>query len=113
MTAWTGAVLPTAFAYQITSLPPTINGSVGVNNATLTVTRVGSFTGNVALTCRVIPLNTSSTCGLSPTSVNITNGAGQSSTLTVTATPAGTYTVVVKATSGSVNQFVNVRVTAQ
>jgi 6-phosphogluconolactonase (cycloisomerase 2 family) len=83
------------------------SGATSGNTSTISVTPANSFTGTVDLTCTVSgPTNASNaaTCGLSPTSVDITGTTAVSATLTATtvsATTAGAYTVTVSGTSGS------------
>jgi 6-phosphogluconolactonase (cycloisomerase 2 family) len=83
----------------------------------ITVTPANSFMGTVTLSCTIttsVPSPVEPTCGLSPTSVSITDATAQTSTLTATAaanTTAGAYLFTVTGTSGSVSQTTSVCVT--
>jgi len=74
----------------------------GSTTYTITATPQGGFTGTISLT--VTGLSTDSTSSFSPTTIVINDASAKSSTLTVNtigATPPGTYTVNVNATSGN------------
>jgi len=75
----------------------------------LTVTPINSFSGNVSLTVSGLPAN--STGSFSPNPVTVTAPKSSSSTFTVLTrkkTPAGTYTLTITGTSGTVKQTVKV-----
>jgi len=83
---------------------------------TLTLMPQNGFSGDVTLTCSGLP--SGATCDFSPATVTV-NGAAATSTLTISTTaatawlasPAGSYTVVITATSGSVADTVNFALT--
>jgi hypothetical protein len=82
---------------------------------TLTLTPQNGFSGDVTLTCSGLP--SGAICDFSPATVTV-NGAAATSTLTIItttggtgATPVGSYTVVITATSGSVAETVNFALT--
>jgi 6-phosphogluconolactonase len=86
-------------------------GATSGNTATITVTPSSTFTGTVSLTCSVTSSPTGATspttCGLAPTSVSISGGAPQTSTLTATTTSStttGTYNITVTGASGNSSQ---------
>jgi len=84
---------------------------VSAGNATsytATVTPNGGFTGNVTMSVSGLP--TGATGTFTPNPVDITSGA-QNSTLNVTTsatTPAGTYTLTITGTSGTLTSSANV-----
>jgi len=79
---------------------------------------MGGFTGIVTLSCSVTtqPSGGNLTCGnsnLSPSSVDLTTAAAQSSTLSVTTTSStvtGAYTLTITATSGAITHTTTVNV---
>jgi kumamolisin len=90
------SLTPFSTGYVLTTTPSTPS----VTDA-LTLASINSLAGTVNLTCSG---NGGLTCSLSPTSTSLTAKGTASSTLTVngSAVPvAGTYTVIVTATSGS------------
>jgi Pro-kumamolisin, activation domain len=101
--------------FGLSSAPTSITMTTATpGTSTVTVTRMdGAFTGTVNLSCRLIdPKPTdpqSSTCTLNPTLVNL--GSSAATALTVHASVAGNYTVVVTGRSGAVSHSATVPVT--
>ncbi len=96
--------------FSLTGSPTSLTFSPGAtsgNTSTISVTPANSFTGTVSLTCSVSgPTNATSpaTCGLSPSSVDITGTSALTATLTASttsSTTAGAYTITVSGSSGS------------
>ena len=87
-------------------------GATTGNTAAITVTPSSSFTGTVALTCAVTTSPSSAvsptTCSLSPTSLDFSSDAAQTSTLTATTTgttTTGSYVITVTgSSSGASNE---------
>ncbi len=77
-------------------------------SSTISVASVNGFAGTVNLATIVSP--SSVTCSLTPTSVDLANSA--SSTLTCSGSNAGTYTVTVMGTSGSLTETTSVTIVA-
>ncbi|HTV06421.1 MAG TPA: Ig-like domain repeat protein [Acidobacteriaceae bacterium] len=117
----TGATAPAA-GFTLAAAP-TITVTPGAttgNTVGVSATPSGGFTGSVALSAAVTSSPsgaTSPTVALSPASLNITGVSALSSLMTITSTSsttAGTYTVTVTGTSGSITEtsMVSVIVTA-
>jgi hypothetical protein len=89
-------------------------GASSGNTSTITVTPASTFTGTVTLTCAVTgPSNATSpaTCGLSPTSVSITDTNSQTATLTAattSTTTVGAYQMTITGVSGSTTETTTV-----
>src|SRR2546425_9352993 len=79
--------------------------------STITLTSRFNFNGTISLTTSVTPSGL--TASLSPTSVTVTSGTIATSTLTANSANAGTYTITITATAGSLvhSTIVNVKVT--
>ncbi|HWO38363.1 MAG TPA: hypothetical protein VNO32_57055, partial [Candidatus Acidoferrum sp.] len=79
---------------------------------TLTSTPVNGFTGNISLSCSGAPTNT--TCSVSPSQVTLNGTSSAQATVTVTAAKnatAGTRTLTLKGTAGSLTHSVTVSLT--
>ncbi|TMI69462.1 hypothetical protein E6H16_00140, partial [Candidatus Bathyarchaeota archaeon] len=79
--------------------------------STITLTSRFNFNGTISLTTSVTPSGLTATP--SPTSVTVTSGTIATSTLTANSANAGTYTITIIATAGSLvhSTIVNVKVT--
>jgi hypothetical protein len=115
----------------ITSPPPDFSISAGPTSmslkpgssqtATITVQSMYNFTGTVNLAASVAPADTTASlspvepaASLSPASVSIAGNGSATSTLSVSAsllTTPGTYTVTIKADSGTLSHFTTVTLT--
>ncbi|HEX3083747.1 MAG TPA: PQQ-dependent sugar dehydrogenase, partial [Pyrinomonadaceae bacterium] len=95
-------VTPAAdFSLLVAPASRTINPG-DATNYTVTATPAGGFTGTISLS--VSGASNDTTTSFSPASISITDASAKSSTLTVTttgATPPGTYSLSVTATSGN------------
>jgi uncharacterized repeat protein (TIGR01451 family) len=95
-------VTPAAdFSLSIVPAARTVNPG-DATNYTITATPVGGFTGTISFS--VSGASNDATTSFSPASISITDASAKSSTLTVTttgATPPGTYSLTVTATSGN------------
>ncbi len=109
-----GFTAPGNVAFTVSSNPGSITATAGQpGTSTLTITR-NTLTGTVNLSCKVFPLNSSTSCSVSPSSVALSGATpSPTATLTVTASPAGGRTAVVQANSGNIYQRANVPMTAQ
>jgi len=91
---------------SITANPSSLSIQQGSSSASLvTIHSLGSFSGTVTLAAGTSPaIANTTTTSLNPTSVALASGGSATSTLTVQtshSTPAGSYNLNVKATSGS------------
>lgn len=89
--------------FSLAVAPPsrTVNPGDGTSY-TVTATPAGGFTGDISLA--VSGASGDTTTGFAPALISINDAAAKSSTLTVTtngATPAGTYSLTITATSGN------------
>ncbi|HVH14374.1 MAG TPA: ATPase domain-containing protein [Candidatus Angelobacter sp.] len=90
--------------FSVSASPTTVTVLAGATGtSTITVSPVDGFTGTVTLTASVSPSGL--TCALSPSSITL--GASQPSTLSCSGS-AGTYTVTVTGTSGSLSHSTTV-----
>jgi hypothetical protein len=88
-------------------------GAATGNTSTVTVSPSNGFNGNVAMTCAVNnPAGATSppTCGLASSSLATGSGTDLLTVTTTSTTTAGTYSVQVTGTSGSLTQFTLVNV---
>ncbi len=111
--AWPGFKAPGALAFTVSANAP-IAAPAGQPGTTVISVVPQNLTGTVTLTCRVLssdPGNDTATCSMSPTSVAL-SGTTKTSTLSVTASPAGSYLAIVDASNNNTHHFVNVPVTA-
>jgi FG-GAP-like repeat len=97
------------FQISASALSPAAIASGSSTTSTITLSPQGGFSGAVALTCSGLPAGAS--CGFAPASVANASGTSALTITTAAATPAGTYTVNVVGTSGSVTQQVSLTVT--
>jgi hypothetical protein len=83
VSAWPGFNATSSFSLSSNPANVSIASAGSSGSSSLTISSVGGFTGTVALTCSVIPLNTNATCSLNPTSVAL-NNTTSSATATLT-----------------------------
>jgi len=86
----------------------------GSTSSTLTISPVAGFTGTVALTCTV-PSGKGLTCGVSPNSVTLNGTNSATATLSVStspSTPAGTYKIKARGSSGTLQHSTAFTLTA-
>ena len=111
--AWPGFTSSPAFKLDQTQTTQATSTVPGVFTITLTRTD-SSFTGNVQLSCVETGDATGdpqASCTLNPTTRTLNSGTPATSTLTVTASHPGIYSVLVKGQSGAISHAVNVPVT--
>lgn len=111
-------VPPPSPDFSITSSPSSMNVTRGSStSATLTLTSIGGFAGQVNLTTSISPSNGSSpTLTLNPNRVTLLSGGTGNAILTVNtggATSPGTYTIVVLGVSGTLANSVSITLTVQ
>ncbi len=88
--------------FSISSSPASLSFQAGSSStSTITLTSLNNFIGTVNLTASVSPSGPSAS--LNPTSVTLSTGGSASSLLTVSSSTAGSYTVAVTGTSGSLS----------
>jgi uncharacterized repeat protein (TIGR03803 family) len=102
--------------FKITGSPTSATVSPGQSTtSTLTLTPVAGFRGTVSLGCTV-PSGDGLSCGVSPTSVTLSGTNSAKATLSIrtsSTTPAGTYSVKAKGTSGMLVHSTTFRLTVQ
>ncbi len=111
-------VLPPSPDFSITSSPFSINVTRGsATSATVTLTSIGGFAGQVNLTTSISPSNGSSpTLTLNPNRITLLSGGTGNAVLTVNTTGAtslGSYTIVVLGISGTLANTVSITLTVQ
>jgi len=111
-------VRPPSPDFSITSSPSSMNLTRGsATSATLTLTSIGGFAGQVNLTTSISPSNGSSpTMTLNPNRVNLLSGGTGNTVLTVNTgggTTLGTYTILVLGVSGTQANSVSITLTVQ
>jgi hypothetical protein len=111
-------VQPPSPDFSITSSPFSMNVTRGsATSATLTLTSIGGFAGQVNLTASISPSNGSSpTLTLNPNRVTLLSGGTGNAVLTVNTgggTSLGTYTIVVLGVSGTLANSVSITLTVQ
>jgi hypothetical protein len=104
--------------FSITSSPSSMNVTRGsATSATLTLTSLGGFAGQVNLTTSISPSNGSGpTLTLNPNRVTLLSGVTGNAVLTVNTTGGtslGTYTIVVLGVSGTLSNSVSITLTVQ
>ena len=112
-----GSPITTNFAltatpdFSISASPPALTVQAGYSgSATMTVTTLNGFSGTVSL---VASAPAGLTVDLSPSSFALMSGGSNSSTLSIavlSTTSAGTYTVTVTGTNGSLSHFASLTV---
>jgi len=111
-------VQPPSPDFSIASSPSSMNVTRGsATSATLTLTSIGGFAGQVDLTSSISPSNGSSpTLTLNPSRVTLLSGGTGNAVLTVNTgggTSPGTYTIVVLGVSGTQANSVSITLTVQ
>jgi len=111
-------VPPPSPDFSITSSPSSTNVTRGsATSATLTLTSIGGFAGQVNLTTSISPSNGSSpTLTLNPNRVTLLSGGTGNAVLTVNTgggTSLGPYTIVVLGISGTLANSVSITLTVQ
>ncbi len=111
-------VPPPSPDFSITSSPSSTNVTQGsATSATLTLTSIGTFAGQVNLTTSISPSNGSSpTLTLNPNRVTLFSGGTGNAVLiinTTGGTSPGTYTIVVLGVSGTQANSVSITLTVQ
>ena len=109
---------PPAPDFSITPSPPSMNVTRGsATSATLTLTSIGGFAGQVNLTTSISPSSgTSPTLTLNPNRVTLLSGGTGNAILTVNTgggTSLGTYTIAVLGVSGTLANSVSITLTVQ
>ena len=101
-----GLTVNAAPDYSIASsaLTPASVVAGGSATATITITALNGFTGQVDLSCSVTPVVASApTCAFVPASVTGGSGTSALTVSTSTASPVGAYTITVESSSGALN----------
>jgi hypothetical protein len=111
-------VPPPSPDFSITSSPSSMNVTRGsATSATLTLTSIGGFAGQVNLTTSISPSNGSSpTLTLNPNRVTLLSGGTGNAVLTINTTGAtslGVYTIVVLGVSGTLSNSVSITLRVQ
>jgi hypothetical protein len=111
-------VPPPSPDFSITSSPSSMNVTRGsATSATLTLTSIGGFAGQVNLSTSISPSNGSSpTLTLNPNRVTLLSGGTGNAVLTVNTgggTSLGAYTIVVLGVSGTLANSVSITLTVQ
>ena len=108
---------PASYALTNSGAVSVVAGATTGNTSTITITPSGGFTGTVALGCSVTTSlanpTSPATCTI-PASVDVTGSTAVMATLTVvttSTTTAGSYTVTVTGTSGTLSPVTSVSVT--
>lgn len=92
--------------FSLSATPPSNSAAQGTTAGyTVTVGALGGFTGSVGLSITGLPSGANAT--FSPPTIN-TSGSSDLTVSTNAATPAGTYTLTVRGTSGPLTRTVNV-----
>src|SRR2546427_682708 len=96
--------------FSISSSPSSLSFQAGSSGtSTISLASLNSFAGTVSLTSSVSPSGL--TASITPGSVALSSGGSGSSTLTASSTTAGSYTITVNGTSGSLSHSTTVVVT--
>ncbi|OLD04291.1 MAG: hypothetical protein AUJ07_04465 [Crenarchaeota archaeon 13_1_40CM_3_53_5] len=111
-------VPPPSPDFSITSSPSSMNVTRGsATSATLTLTSIGGFVGQVNLTTSISPSNGSSpTLTLNPNRVTLLSGGTGNAVLTIntsSTTSRGIYTIVVLGVSGTLANSFSIALTVQ
>ncbi len=109
---------PPAPDFSLSATPSSLSITAGSSGfATVLVTSINGFSGNVSLTASVSPsLGNGPTVALNPATVALSSGATQGSSLviaTVGNTPKATYTILVVARAGSIYHSVAIALLVQ
>jgi uncharacterized membrane protein len=90
------------------SAPPLVTFNPGTGSAVVTLTSVNNFAGSVSLS--VSSSSTSLTASISPSPVSLSMAGASSSTVFLSGSTLGFYTVTIAATSGSISHQITINV---